>query len=86
MKNRMPYVDVEAEGGPRWVSRGGADFGLVNGMGSTGRKYEAGQIHRSDVMAVERLYEDGLNGIRRLTKPELRVKDQDRGGVQAEVL
>ena len=55
-------------------------------MGSAGRKYEAGQIHRSDVMAVELLYEDGLNGIRRLTKPELRVKDQDRGGVQAEVL
>ena len=78
MKNRMPYVDEEVEGGPRWISRGGADFGLVNGMGSAGRKYEPGQIHRSDVMAAEGLYEDGANGIRRLTEPELRVKDQDR--------
>ena len=86
MKYRMPYVDEEAEGGPRWISRGGADFGLVNGMGSAGRKYEPGQIHRSDVMAAEGLYEDGANGIRRLTEPELRVKDQDRDGVQAEVL
>ena len=55
-------------------------------MGSAGRKYEAGQIHRSNVMAAEGLYDDGLNGIRRLTEPELRVKDQDRDGVQAEVL
>lgn len=55
-------------------------------MGSAGRKYEAGQISRSTVMAAEGLYDDGLNGIRRLTEPEHRVKDQDRGGVQAEVL
>jgi len=37
-------------------------------------------------MAAEGLYEDGKNGIRRLTTPELRIKDQDRDGVQAEVL
>ncbi len=75
MKNWMPYVDVEAKGGLRRISRGGADFGLVNGMGSVGRKYEAGQIHRSNVMAAEGLYDDGLNGNWRLTEPELRVKD-----------
>ena len=86
MKNWMPYVDVEAEGGLRWISRGGADFGLVNGMGSAGRKYEARQSHRSNVMAADGLYGDGLNGIRRLTEPELPVKDQDRNGVQAKVL
>jgi len=55
-------------------------------MGSASRKYKAGQIHRFDVMVAEGLYEDGLNGIRRPTEPELRVKDQDRDGVQAEVL
>ena len=86
MKNRMPFVDEDAEGGPRWISRGGADFGLVNGMGSAGRKYEPGAIQRSDIMAAEGLYEDGAKGIRRLTEPELRVKDQNRDGVQAEVL
>ena len=37
-------------------------------------------------MAAEGLYEDGKKGIRRLTDPELRVKDQDRDGIQAEVL
>jgi hypothetical protein len=37
-------------------------------------------------MAETGLYEDGKRGIRRLTEPELRVKDQDRDGVQAEVL
>lgn len=77
----MPYVGVEAERELRWISRGGADFGLVNCIGLAGRKFEAGQKYRSDVMAAEGLYEDGLNGIRRLTEPELCVKDQDRDGV-----
>ncbi len=86
MRDRMPYVDENAEGGPRWVSRKGADFGLVNGMGSAGRAYVPGAIHRSDRMAAEGLYEDGNKGIRRLTDPDLRIKDQDRDGIQAEVL
>ncbi|MBT3659550.1 MAG: amidohydrolase [Rhodospirillaceae bacterium] len=84
-KDRMPYV-VEGDIGPKWVSRGGAEFGLVNGMGSAGREYVPGVINRSDKMAAEGLYEDGKNGIRRLTEPDLRVKDQDRDGIQAEVL
>ena len=37
-------------------------------------------------MAAEGLYEDGKKGIRRLTDPDLRIKDKDRDGVQAEVL
>ena len=37
-------------------------------------------------MASTGLYDDGKSGIRRLTDPELRLKDQDRDGVQAEVL
>jgi len=68
------------------VSRNGANFGLNNGMGSAGREYVPGQIHRSDRMAEEGLYDDGKKGIPRLTDPELRVKDQDRDGIQAEVL
>ena len=55
-------------------------------MGSAGRKYKAVQINRSNVMAAEGLYDDGLNGIRWITEPELRVKDQGRDGVHAEVL
>ena len=85
LRDRMPYVE-ETEGGPQWVTRGGARFGRKNGMGSAGRKYVPGQIHRADRMAETGLYRDGENGIARLTDPELRVIDQDRDGVIAEVL
>ena len=84
-KERMPYV-AETENGRHWVSQNGAQFGLQNGMGSAGRRYVPGQIHRSDRMAEQGLYRDGENGIRRLTEPNLRIKDQDLDGVQAEVL
>lgn len=85
LKERMPYV-TDGPKGKQWVARNGAYFGLVNGMGSAGREYIPGQIHRSDRMASTGLYEDGRKGIRRLTDPELRLKDQERDGVQAEVL
>jgi predicted TIM-barrel fold metal-dependent hydrolase len=85
MKDRMPYV-TDGLKGPVWVTKKGANFGLMNGMGSAGREYVPGQIHRSDRMAATGLYEDGKRGIRRLTDPELRLKDQERDGVQAEVL
>ena len=85
MKDRMPYV-TDGPKGPRWVTKKGANLGLVNGMGSAGREYVPGRIHRSDRMAATGLYEDGKRGIRRLTDPELRLKDQERDGVQAEVL
>ncbi len=85
MKDRMPFV-TDGEKGPVWVSRNGAYFGLQNGMGSAGREYVPGQIHRSDRMAEQGLYNDGKKGIRRLTDPDLRIKDQDLDGIQAEVL
>src|SRR5262249_59366194 len=37
-------------------------------------------------MASTGLYDDGKKGIRRLTDVDLRLKDQDRDGVQAEIL
>ncbi len=85
LKDRMPHV-VDSEKGPRWVSRGGANFGLMNGMGSAGREYVPGQIYRSDRMASTGLYDDGRKGVRRLSDPDLRLKDQDLDGVQGEVL
>src|SRR5512144_376864 len=68
------------------MTQKGANLGHVCGMGSAGREYVPGKIHRADRMAATGLYDDGKKGIRRLTDPELRVKDQDRDGVQAEVL
>jgi predicted TIM-barrel fold metal-dependent hydrolase len=85
LRERMPYV-TDGPKGPVWVTRKGANLGLVNGMGSAGREYVPGQIHRSDRMASTGLYEDGRRGIRRITDPELRLRDQERDGVQAEVL
>src|SRR5436853_6448628 len=85
LRDRMPYV-TDGPKGSVWVTKPGAMLGLVNGMGSAGREYVPGQIHRSDRMAATGLYDDGKKGIRRLTDPELRLKDQDRDGVQAEVL
>ena len=44
MKDRMPYV-TDGPRGKEWVTRSGASFGLMNGMGSAGRLYEPGKIH-----------------------------------------
>ena len=85
LKDRMPHV-AEGRKGMQWVAKNGGKFGLMNGMGSAGRQYVPGEIHRSDRMASTGLYDDGRKGIRRLTDPELRLKDQERDGVQAEVL
>jgi predicted TIM-barrel fold metal-dependent hydrolase len=81
----MPFV-TDSEDGPCWVTNSGSYFGLMNGMGSAGRRYIPGQIYRSDRMASTGLYDDGQRGIRRLTEPELRLRDQDRDGIQGEVL
>jgi len=85
LRDRMPHV-TDGPKGPVWVTKKGAALGLVNGMGSAGREYVPGKIHRSDRMASTGLYEDGKRGIRRLTDPTLRLRDQERDGVQAEVL
>ena len=85
LKERMPYV-TDGPKGPYWTTRSGAYLGLLNGMGSAGREYIPGQIQRSDRMASTGLFEDGKKGIRRISDPELRLKDQERDGVQAEVL
>jgi len=85
LRERMPHV-ADGPQGKWWTTRRGANLGLVNGMGSGGRQYVPGKIHRADRMAKTGLYEDGKRGVRRLTDPDLRVKDQDRDGVQAEVL
>src|SRR6202795_4285926 len=85
MRDRMPHV-TQGPKGPVGVTKKGASLGHVNGMGSGGREYVPGRIHRADRMAATGLYEDGKKGIRRLSDPDLRIKDQDRAGARAEVL
>jgi len=84
-RDRMPFV-TEGPRGREWVTRSGASFGLDTGMGSAGRPYVPGKIHRSDRMASTGLYDDAQKTVRRLTNPDLRLQDQDRDGIQAEVL
>ena len=91
MKDRMPYVTDGPEG-PMWVTKSGLNLGLANGKGVTstyasGRhRYVAGKEHRLDRMASTGLFSDATKGIFRPTTPELRVEDQNRDGIQAEVM
>jgi predicted TIM-barrel fold metal-dependent hydrolase len=85
MKDRMPYV-TEGPDGPMWVTKKGAYFGLLNGVGPGGAKLVPGQNHRVDIMAETGLFADGKKGIQRVSDPHLRIKDMDRDGVDAEVI
>ena len=92
MKDRMPFVTHDADGRPRWRTKT-VDLGLTNGKGGTGvasssgkAGYVPGKEHRLDRIASTGLYADGIKGIFRPTTPELRLQDQDRDGVQAEVM
>ncbi len=90
MKERMPYV-VQGPNGPQWVTNAGVNFGLANGKGgrgatSSGRPYVPGTEYHVDRMASTGLYADGEQGICRPTTPQLRLQDQDRDGIQCEVL
>ena len=85
LRDRMPFV-ADGPEGPHWTCKGGRSFGFVNAVGPAGQKFVPGMNYRVDVMASTGLYEDGQKGIRRPTTPELRLKDMDRDGVQAEVI
>src|SRR5262249_55574816 len=52
----------------------------------SGRKFQPGLIYRADRMAEEGIYGEASRSSRRLTDPHQRVADQDRDGVEAEVL
>src|SRR5688572_24605395 len=75
-----------------WVTKSGLDLGLANGKGGTGTTggagtpYIPGKDYRRDRMATTGLLSDGVQGIFRPSTPELRLQDQDRDGIQAEVM
>ena len=54
----MPYV-ADGPNGRNWTTKKGAALGKPAGMGSAGREYVPGRIHRADRMAETGLYEDG---------------------------
>jgi predicted TIM-barrel fold metal-dependent hydrolase len=83
-KPHVPQV-VDTSKGKAWQADG-IHLGYVGGVGSFGREYIPGSIHRADRMATTGLYEDGKKGLMRPTTPELRLQDQARDGIQAEVI
>ena len=85
LKERMPHV-ADGPDGPHWTSKGGFSFGLVCGVGPSGQKHVPGQNHRVDKMAETGLFDDAKRGVRRCTTPELRLKDMERDGIDAEVI
>ena len=84
-RDRMPYV-AQTPDGPQWTSKLGVNLGFVGGVGTTGWKYVAGKSERVDSMAAEGLYTDAQRGILRPSTPDLRIKDQERDGIDGEVL
>lgn len=85
LRERMPFV-TDGPDGPYWTSKNGMSFGLKNGVGPAGQKYEPGKHARADLMAATNLYEDGKKDIRRISDPHMRLKDMEMDGVDAEVM
>jgi uncharacterized protein len=79
--DRIPRVTSTPDG-PRWVS-GDIELSGVAGVGSSGRPYTKGRWKRADRMAETELYQDGNL---RPAHPHYRLLDQDRDGVDAEVI
>src|SRR5437660_12642437 len=68
MRDRMPYV-VDGPKGKTWVTKNGASLGLAGRIGAGGREDVPGRIHRPDRVPGEGRYDDGRDGIRRVTHP-----------------
>jgi hypothetical protein len=87
LRDQMPFVAKQADGGERWVDNNGADYGKPGGVGAVGSDYVPGKQLRVDKMNEAGLYDDYTKkGHRRPGDPHLRVKELDRDGMDAEVI
>lgn len=86
LKDKMPYV-AQNKNGPRWELEGEFMCG-VGGGGLTGAfgKYVPGESRHLDRMAEVGFFDGIDDGIYHPAVPELRIKDQDIDGVEAEVI
>ena len=86
-KERMPRV-VDTDSGRAWVHNGKiiryvGDVGLGRGNFRFDRATMSVRLRRK---ARTGLYSDAANGVFRPASPELRIQDQERDGVGAEVI
>ena len=81
LKDLMPQVK-ETEDGPRWFAEGGNIMGRPGAIGVSLTARLPGQSKR-----VERMFEAGFyDGQYHPSTPDLRIKDQDVDGIDAEVI
>ena len=80
----MPHVIDGPKGPTGSRRRAPISASLRHGLGRP--RVRAGPHPPRRPHGLDRALHDGKKGIRRLDRPELRLKDQDRDGVQAEVL
>src|SRR5947199_3396018 len=84
-KDRMPYVE-DGTVGPRLVTKAGVKMVIPGAVGSVGAPFVPGQNYRVDKMAETGLYDAGKRGERRPGDPHLRIKEMEKGGVDAEII
>ena len=80
IKDKMPHVR-ETDKGKRWIIEG-EDIARAGGFS----EYVPGQYHHLDRMAEAGFYSGVQEGIYRPAVAELRIEDQDRDQVNAEVI
>ena len=86
LKEKMPRI-AETDKGLRWVVEG-EDMCGVGGGGLTGafNQYVPGESNHLDRMAEVGFFDGIKEGIYHPAIPDLRVKDQDIDGIDAEVI
>ena len=88
LKDKMPYVADQKNGGKAWEIEG--EYMCGAGVGGNLTKdfaaYVPGQSHHLDRMAEVGFFDGLEKGINHPSDPQLRIKDQDIDGVDAEVM
>ncbi len=86
LKDSMPKV-VDTEEGRVWMANG-TKLGFVAAAALTGsyEPYKPGLSHHLDKMEEAGFFSDAVQGRFHPTVPELRIKDQEVDGLQAEVI
>ncbi len=84
LRDKVPRVE-DTEEGPYWFLEGNKVVPSGSG-GLNSKEYTEGEAHHMDRMAEVGFFDDADRGVYRPGDPELRVKDMDMDGVDAEMM